>query len=308
MQVQKLYEYTVIMRGDQPVFVHSIGGASTHHKMALHHPKGFTRCLALVVYIAPAAKRQGAAADAVSGMEPASAQGMNSEIDNNNRLTGQTLGRAALADFLGQCTGPAVLTRCELDGEDLSRLNLRGVRFEHCTFFETTFERSDLSRTSWQSCKAGQANFHLADATEAAFTSCDLNNTSWARARLASAHFKEVKLTGAHFTGAQTLGLVFTDSLLVGADLRGVSFRKQTLERLNLSDADLAGCDFRDAIFNGGSLRNANLKNALFERADLRLVDLSGLSIATLAQSLKGSVVSMDQAASLIGSLGVQVM
>lgn len=116
--------------------------------------------------------------------------------------------------------------------------------------------------------------------------------------------FNDVKLTGAHFTGAQTLGLSFDDSLLVGADLRGVSFRKQTLERLNLSDADLAGCDLREAVFDGGSLRDANLKNAQFDGADLRSVDLGGLKIMNVAQFFNGAVMSSDQAAMLIGGLG----
>src|SRR2546427_9020983 len=67
------------------------------------------------------------------------------------------------------------------------------------------------------------------------------------------------------FGGAQTLGIDFHESLLIGADLRGVSFRKKTLEGLNFSDADLAGCDFRDAVFHKASLRDAHLKKARFD-------------------------------------------
>ncbi|MFZ2990957.1 pentapeptide repeat-containing protein, partial [Ideonella sp.] len=112
----------------------------------------------------------------------------------------------------------------------------------------------------------------------------------------------------AQFGGARTLGLVFEDSLLVAADLRGVSFRKQVLKHLNFSDADLGGCDFRDAVFEGGSLRHANLKNAQFAGADLRFVDISGMTLTTLAQFCQGSTVSADQAAALVSGLGVQVV
>lgn len=89
-------------------------------------------------------------------------------MNNPNKLAhvhvvGQTLQRADLVALLAQCSAPAVLQDCALDGEDLSRLDLRGARFEHCTFAQTSFERSDLTQTTWQSCKAGQANFHLAD-------------------------------------------------------------------------------------------------------------------------------------------------
>ena len=154
----------------------------------------------------------------------------------------------------------------------------------------------------------GQETFEAANLLEAQFHRCDLNNTDWTRATLASARFAEVKLTGAQFREAQTLGLGFHDSLLVGADLRGISFRKQTIEQLDLSDADVSGCDFRDAIFEGGSLRDAHLKNTRFDGADLRAADLGGLRITALAQFFKGAILSTDQAAALVSGLGIRVV
>jgi uncharacterized protein YjbI with pentapeptide repeats len=94
---------------------------------------------------------------------------------------------------------------------------------------------------------------------------------------------------------------------MVGAQLRGLSFRKLTLEQLDLSEADLGGCDFRDTVFDGGSLRDAHLGNARFEGADLRRVDLGGMRLAQVAQSLKGAAISEEQAAALVRELGVMV-
>jgi len=85
------------------------------------------------------------------------------------------------------------------------------------------------------------------------FKDSDFNNSSWARAKLASSMFDGVKLTGAVFTGISALGLEFFDTLLVGADMSGVSFRKQRLVRLDFSGADLSGCDFRDTVFEGAA-------------------------------------------------------
>ena len=225
-------------------------------------------------------------------------------------ITDQTLSRSDLASLLaGEPQQGLRFERCDFDGQDLSRLNLRGAEFQDCTLAEASLERCDLAQTQWLACKARQANFHLADLTDASFSRCDLNNSTWGLTKLAGVSFIEVKLTGANFKGAhQTLGLRFQDSLLVDADLRGLSFRKQTIARLNLADADLGGCDFRDAVFEGGSLRDANLKNAQFEGADLRSVDLSGLTITNVAQQFKGATLSMEQAAALISGLGVRVM
>jgi fluoroquinolone resistance protein len=227
-------------------------------------------------------------------------------------ISQQTLGRAELLSLLAGSEARGAtqcFEHCDFDGADLSRLDLRGAQFMACSFAEATFERALLADTRWLACKARQANFHLADLSDARFGRCDLNNSGWARAKLASTLFTEVKLTGAQFGGVQqSLGLSFHDSLLVGADLRGLSFRKQLIERLDLSDADLAGCDFRDAVFEGGSLRDAHLKNARFDGADLRSVDLGGLRIGNLAQCFKGAIISAEQAAALVGELGVRVI
>ncbi|AXF25351.1 hypothetical protein CUJ89_33230 [Burkholderia pyrrocinia] len=103
-------------------------------------------------------------------------------------------------------------------------------------------------------------------------------------------------------------GFRFHDSLLVGASLRGLSFRKQTLEALNFSDADLSDYDFLDAVFDGGSLGNARLLNTRFDGADLRSVDLSGLRLSDVLLHLKGAILAVDQAVMLIGNCGVRVM
>lgn len=221
----------------------------------------------------------------------------------------QIFDKAGLSELLNQ-HAPQDLSfeQCIFDGLNLSNTHLRGAQFVECSLADTRLESCQLAETRWLHCKAGGARFRLADLTDALFCQSDLHSTDWELSRLSSARFMEVKLTGALFGGAQTLGLSFHDSLLIGADLRGISFRKQTLEGLNFSDADLAGCDFRDAVFNKGSLRDAHLKNARFDGADLRSVDLQGLGLAALAQHFKGSLISQEQAAELVGSLGVRVM
>ena len=100
--------------------------------------------------------------------------------------------------------------------------------------------------------------------------------------------------------------MAFENTLLVGADLRKMSFRKQRLQQLDFSDAELSGCDFRDALFEGGSLRNAHLKLARFDGADLREVDLGGMKLLD-ARLFKGATISYHQAADLLGELGLRV-
>ena len=102
------------------------------------------------------------------------------------------------------------------------------------------------------------------------------------------------------------LGFEFQNTLLVSADLRGLSFRKRRLVDLDFSGADLSGCDFRNAVFDGGSLKDANVKGAQFEGADLRRVDLGGLEPGSVA-SFKKATISFEQAAALAAALGLLV-
>lgn len=102
------------------------------------------------------------------------------------------------------------------------------------------------------------------------------------------------------------LGLDFSESLLVGAALSGMSFRKQRLEELDFSDADLSGCDFREAVFVGGSLRNAHIPQANFGSADLRGADLVGLKVLD-AKAFSKAVISQAQAAAILAPFGLLV-
>lgn len=85
-----------------------------------------------------------------------------------------------------------------------------------------------------------------------------------------------------------------------------MSFRKMQLRELDFSEADLFGCDFRDTVFLGGSLRNAHLKLTRFEGTDLREVDIGGLKLLD-AKLFRGATISLNQAAELLGELGITV-
>ena len=179
--------------------------------------------------------------------------------------------------------------------------------FESCTLNEVDLSQLDLSDCSWVRCRAARANFGGANLTSAEFSECDLNNSRWRRAKISSASFRGCKLTGADFR--ETASLVpptFEETLLVAANLQGLSFRKMLLRRVDLSDADLAGCDFRDAVLIGASLRNARIAQARFDGADLREADLSGLKLVDL-RVLRGATISVRHAVDLIAELGVHV-
>jgi uncharacterized protein YjbI with pentapeptide repeats len=221
-------------------------------------------------------------------------------------ISGTSLSRAEIEELIARAAGPLVFDGCDLDGANLSRLELQDAEFRNCSLLETSFYAARLSRSKWQRCRGGQADFESADMVDARVVGCDFNNTTWRRAKLASATFNECKLTGASFEEVGHLGLSFEQSRLVGADLRRLSFRKAKLVGLDFQDADLSGCDFREAILEECSIRNVQMRDARFDGADLRGADIGGIKLEN-ARMFKGAIISNRQAAQLMLELGLVV-
>lgn len=219
-------------------------------------------------------------------------------------ITGQTLGRADIAKLCGET--PAHLVECELEEANLSGLDLSGWTFERCALRRADLTGATLVGTIWQSCRAAFANFSGADLAEAVVGASDFNNVSLRRANIAAARFTATRMTGADFHGVKGMGFVFEEVLLVGGRLSGLSFRKETLRRVDLAQADLVGCDFRSTIFEGCSLREANMDRAKFVGADLRGADLGGLTLEDAAL-FRGAILSREQAEQLLSGWGLLI-
>jgi fluoroquinolone resistance protein len=195
-------------------------------------------------------------------------------------------GRANIEAALRTAGGSVRFVGWLLPAADLSRLDLHGCHFVRC--------------------RASQADFSSADVTDAQFEHCDLSNTKWRGARISAARFASCKLTGGQFQDVTALGVSVSHSLLVNAYLRGLSFRRQTLEGVNFEGADVAQCDFREAQLLECSLREANIAHARFEGADLRGADLGAIRLAD-AGRFKGAMISKAQATLLLSGLGLKV-
>jgi uncharacterized protein YjbI with pentapeptide repeats len=102
-------------------------------------------------------------------------------------------------------------------------------------------------------------------------------NASMARvrltARLDGADFSGSDLSGANFTlweerdlgGAPTTGLIrcnFTEAIMTGANVRGLSLASSVFR-----NSDLRGADLREADFSGADLTGANLAGAQVDGA-----------------------------------------
>ncbi|WP_437882246.1 pentapeptide repeat-containing protein [Pseudomonas sp. LRF_L74] len=231
---------------------------------------------------------------------------MPAETEYSTVTQGDIEGRD-LAELIAHAPGPLAFVGIDFSGQDLSRLNFSGARFERCLFAGSNLTAAKLENSQWQSCRGGQAIFTSATLTDARFRGCDLNNSRWQRSKLAHVSFTGCKLTGANFADVSSLGLGFDDCVLRSACLSGVSFFKSELRNLDFAEADLSYCDFRKAVFvDGGSLSLARVNDARFDEADLREASLDGLRLVD-AKLFKGAIISKAQAAMLLAGLGLTV-
>jgi uncharacterized protein YjbI with pentapeptide repeats len=180
------------------------------------------------------------------------------------------------------------------------------VRFVGWNFADADLMRPDLQGCEFLNCRGARAAFSNSELAEAQFLSCDLNNTQWHGATLSSAVFRDCKLTGAVFSEVRGFGLSLERSLLVSAQLPGMSFRRETLDGVSFEGADLSETDFREAVLTDCSLKDANLTRARFEGADLRGAELGPIAAGDLLR-FKGAIVSRAQAAIIVGGLGLKV-
>lgn len=220
-------------------------------------------------------------------------------------VSSQTLGRTEIR-ALAAGQSPSHLIDCNLAEVDLSDLDLEGWAFERCDMRHANAKGARLERSIWRSCRGGFADFTGADLTEAKFRSSDFNNAAFRRSTLTAAAFKSCKLTGADLSDAKAMDVRFEETLLISAKLPSLSFRKQTLSRVDFSQSDLRKCDFRGTVFEGCSLRDANVAGARFDNADLRGADLGGIRLID-AGLFRGATISREQAGQLLAELGLRV-
>lgn len=225
----------------------------------------------------------------------------------HHRITGRTLARSNMESAIAAATKQVRVIDCDLEGVDLSRLDVTGFLFERCNLIEADLSHMVAVGTRWISCRARKTVLRGADLTDAVFQSGDWNNADWQAVQISGASFTGVKLTGGAFREAKSLGASFTDCPMQATDLKGLSFRKARLGRCDMSRADVRGCDFRAATFDeGSSLAAALIAEGQFADADLRRVDLAGHGLDSL-KTLIGARIGLGQAAAIVVSAGMKV-
>lgn len=158
-----------------------------------------------------------------------------------------------------------------LEGADLSRLDLRNINFKFSTL---------------KGCRLTNANLSFCCFERADLSGANLEGSSLKGARMVCANLEGCNLRGCdmesgakYFTNLESVNL--KNSILEGSQMGGVNLRVATLKNANMQNcylrqADLAGADLENCNLSGSDLQEANLRGANLKdaRMDMMLTPL----------------------------------
>ena len=163
---------------------------------------------------------------------------------------------------------------------DLTEATLTGMVFNECTFRRVQFNCSVHRDGAFVNCTFTNCSFF-----ETSFTGCKLLGSTFDRCT-----FDLMRVNGGNWAHAG----------LAGADLRKASF-----EGVRMREADLTGARCQGAVLRECDLTSAWLNGAVLTECDLRGSELAGIEPESV--SLRGAIVTVEQAVVIVEALGLEV-
>lgn len=174
-------------------------------------------------------------------------------------------------------------------GPQVAGAILVGCTFSDCSLSEMSFRGSHLAECRFERCDVALADFTDTVFQDVVFDACRLTGNHFdtlktgalgiiarfERSDLSYCSFRKLDLTACGFVDCTT-----TDAEFVQCELEGVSFE---------------GCDLNRCTFHANNLMNADLRSA------------KNYVISPFGNRVKGMRVTMPEALSLLGELGVDL-
>ena len=196
-------------------------------------------------------------------------------------------------ELLAALTAPdAHVANTAFSGLELADVAADGTVFENVVFRGCTFERVNLSNCTF---------------TDALFSGCRFVRCDMGRSWLNRVDFRSCSAPGLSFLKGRLSGVSLVDSQLAYAD-----FSETTVDQLAASETKLSEASFHVTRLRRLVLERCDLSRATFFRTslsgvDLSACDISGLRVSSDLRELRGAVIDPDQAAELIGFLGIKI-
>lgn len=197
-----------------------------------------------------------------------------------------------MRDLAAACAEEVPVYACsvedaQLEGLDLSHLDIRGGRFTRCAFLGCDLERAAF--------------------LDVEFIDCDFSNAKNVDVCFERCRFYNCKCVGTDFSSAMMKNVIAQDC----------NFQMARFDRAQFHNTLFASCDWsdvfcREASLNGFSAEETRFMHVNFFNTSLRDVDfsnndLTGLIVSDTLHELKGMIVTPQQSIDLVRLCGVRV-
>lgn len=173
---------------------------------------------------------------------------------------------------------------------------------EHADFYKIEIRKSIFDNCIFQNCSFEKASF-----IDVVFKSCDLSNSI----------FTESYFERCQFVSCKCVGIDMNDTVIKQTTFEQSNLQFSSFNKAKMTDASFSHIDFTEAsmaeakLLRFAAAESIFIKNNFFKTmlagVDFTVNELAAPMISTPPVELRGAVVSMFQAANLIGLWGIIV-
>jgi len=162
----------------------------------------------------------------------------------------------------------------DLNGANVSDINLSGARLSGADLFEANLSHTGLNEANLSDANLSDADLIGADLSRANLRDANLSHTNLSDADLIRADLSRAYLNGAYLSHTNLYGARLSNANFSHTCLSSANLSKADLFEANLSGARLSGADLFEANLNGANLNGANLSGANLSGANLSRTNL----------------------------------
>ena len=143
--------------------------------------------------------------------------------------------------------------------------------------------------------------------TDVLFSGCRFVRCDLGRSWLNRVDFRSCSAPGLSFLKGRLTGVSLVDSQLAYADLSETTVDQLVASETKLSEASFHATKLRHLALDRCDLSRATFFRTSLSGVDLSSCDISGLRVSSDLRELRGAVIDPDQAAELMGLLGIKI-
>jgi len=180
-----------------------------------------------------------------------------------------------------------------------------GFALADATFDEMAATGISFREIHFQQCAMARTTFHRPEFADIRLDSCSLASADWEKGSLSRIEINDCGMVGFRLFDATADDLLVRGSNCEMAYFWKTRFHRARFERCMLRRASFEGCDLSGIVFSECDLSGADFRGTKLAGTDFRGSRINGINVGIL--DLRGAIISPDQAAELVGLLGVVI-